>query len=336
MPLYTPGVTSIKKSGDVAITGDATLTGGTNVTLTEAGQDISVAAAGGSGAPGGSDTQVQYNNLSAFGGLARVTGDGNDISLVGSTSGSTKLIATANASGTLTLPAATDTLTGKATVDDLTNKRLYPLAAGDTTHAPLKHSTDTLLTTPQAGAYEYDGTVHYSTHAASERGVALSRQIIKLRSPYTLTSQTAAQNLFNSPANGQITLAAHVTYRFRCSFALASMSTSAGAFGFALGGTATILKQAWLAIAQKNGTSLATPTAATLIFATAATTISGSAASTAFGNAFIEGYIEVSSAGTIIPQVSLTVAAAAIVQAGAFFELEPVGADTVVSVGNWS
>ncbi|NGX96786.1 MAG: hypothetical protein G4V63_16695, partial [Candidatus Afipia apatlaquensis] len=82
-------------------------------------------AGGGGGSPGGSTTQVQYNNAGAFGGLARVTGDGNDLSFVGATSGATKVIATAVAGATtLTLPAATDTLVGKATTDTLTNKTI--------------------------------------------------------------------------------------------------------------------------------------------------------------------------------------------------------------------
>ena len=42
----------------------------------------------------------------------------------GSTSGTTTLVASATASGTLTLPAATDTLVGKATTDTLTNKTI--------------------------------------------------------------------------------------------------------------------------------------------------------------------------------------------------------------------
>jgi hypothetical protein len=44
--------------------------------------------------------------------------------IFGDTSGETKVVATAVASGTLTLPAATDTLVGKATADILTNKTL--------------------------------------------------------------------------------------------------------------------------------------------------------------------------------------------------------------------
>lgn len=80
---------------------------------------------GGGGTPGGSNTQLQYNNAGSFGGLSRVTGDGNDISLSGTTSGATKVVASAIAgSTTVTLPAATDTLVGKATTDTLTNKTI--------------------------------------------------------------------------------------------------------------------------------------------------------------------------------------------------------------------
>lgn len=51
--------------------------------------------------------------------------------LVGSSSGSTTLQASATASGTLTLPAATDTLVGKATTDTLTNKTFDTAGTGN-------------------------------------------------------------------------------------------------------------------------------------------------------------------------------------------------------------
>jgi hypothetical protein len=53
--------------------------------------------------------------------VADTTGN---ITMSGSTSGSTVIQASATASGTLTLPAATDTLVGKATTDTLTNKTI--------------------------------------------------------------------------------------------------------------------------------------------------------------------------------------------------------------------
>lgn len=64
-------VLSIRKAADTLLHGDVTLSAGTNVTLTQVGQDIAIAAAGGGGGtPGGLDTQVQFNDASAFGGDA--------------------------------------------------------------------------------------------------------------------------------------------------------------------------------------------------------------------------------------------------------------------------
>jgi len=48
----------------------------------------------------------------------------NGLSIAGTSSGTTVLKSSTDASGTLTLPAATDTLVGLATTDTLTNKTL--------------------------------------------------------------------------------------------------------------------------------------------------------------------------------------------------------------------
>ena len=209
------------------------------------------------------------------------------------------------------------------------------LAAGTTVIFPLLFSSGTNLTTATAGAWEYDGNVFYSSVAASERGVVPSEQfIINNNATYTLTSTTAAQALFSAGA-GTITLAAGL-YEFECFFALGSMSGSSGSFGFVLGGTATATAR-WVADASMPSATNNTPTAGYQTFSTLAGTTALTANSTnGNGVAMIKGLIRISSAGTIIPQVSLTVAAAAVVQLDAFFKVSPLGAAAVGSVGNWS
>jgi hypothetical protein len=56
---------------------------GSGVTATRVGNTVTVAVAGGAGSPGGSNTQVQYNNAGSFGGITNVTSNGTDFTAVG-------------------------------------------------------------------------------------------------------------------------------------------------------------------------------------------------------------------------------------------------------------
>lgn len=56
------------------------LVGGTNVTLTDNGTgSVTIDSTGGSGSPGGSTTQLQYNNSGSFGGISGATTDGTAV-----------------------------------------------------------------------------------------------------------------------------------------------------------------------------------------------------------------------------------------------------------------
>jgi len=212
------------------------------------------------------------------------------------------------------------------------------LASSSGAQAPIKLTAGTNLATAQAGAIEYDGTSFYSSMATSTRGVVPSEQIVVLNTAYTLTSQTAAQKLFNASTNGAVTLPVG-TYQFECFYSLTGMSATSGSFGFAMvAGTAVIGSQGWRSIAEKGTATVATATAGQLTYSTAANTTLATASTNTVGYAFISGIIKITTAGTVIPSVSLGVAAAAVVGINSYFKIAPVtGAATAnITVGNWS
>jgi hypothetical protein len=244
-----------------------------------------------------------------------------------STMNNTSVGATTRSTGAFTFVGAGQASTATAYVTT---------AAGTATIAPIDLTPGTNLTAAAAGAIEYDGGVFYSTPTANCRGVALSEQYIVLSSTNTLTSQTGVQPLFDGgggPANGLVTLPVGL-YEFECQFALSAMSATSGSFGFALGGGATFT-QAWSSMAL-DGT-LATAANPQVTYNTAANTTLCTASVATTGFAKITGIIRITVAGTLIPQVSQTTAAAAVVAVNSFFRIRCLsGTSTTVTVGNWS
>lgn len=209
--------------------------------------------------------------------------------------------------------------------------------AGTTTIPPLQFVSGTNLTTPAAGAVEYDGTVFYGDFAASARGALPAESLLVLNTAYTLTSQTAVQKIFNNTASGTITLPVG-NYQFECFYSLSSMSAVSNSFGFALGGAATFT-QRWWSVAQKGTATLTAATATQSTYSTAANTSLTTASVNTVGYAWIRGTISVTVAGTVIPQVSLGTAAAAVVGVGSYFKISPTSGTsgaTNITVGNWS
>lgn len=188
------------------------------------------------------------------------------------------------------------------------------------------------LGTATTGTLEFENPAFYLTGALSQRGVVLADQFMLQQAAYTLTSQTAAQKLFNVTANGAVTLVAG-TYEFECVFSLSSMSSSSGSFGFALGGAATFTQYWW---SSANKATLATAAGGQVTYNTAANTAIATATTATVGFARCGGVIVVSAGGTLIPQVSLGVAAAAVVGIGSYFKIRALGSAAVTSSGNWS
>lgn len=212
------------------------------------------------------------------------------------------------------------------------------IGAGTATRAPLTFTSGTNLTSAVAGAEEYDGKVFYSTSVASSRQVVETEQFISLTSANTLTSQTAAQPMFDGgggPANGALTVAGSTTYEFECYFTINAMSTTSGTFGWGLAGTATLTSILWNAESMR-GAAAAAGTPSFYYQATATPTAIVAAGTNANGHAHIRGVMRINAGGTVIPEVNLSIAAAATIATNSYCSFYPEGTNTVVNVGNWN
>lgn len=162
--------------------------------------------------------------------------------------------------------------------------------------------------------------------------------LVILDAAYTLTSQTAAQKLFNASANGALTLATG-WYTFEAVIGLTSMSATSGNGQFQIlgGGTATLAGVLYhtVGVDGASGTA-ATQTGSWAVASSSAASIVTAGTGTSM-MMDIQGVFEVTVTGTIIPSIALVTAAAAVVSVGSFFRCRRVGASGAnVTQGSWS
>jgi hypothetical protein len=130
---YTNGQLLIGNTTGNTLT-KATLTAGSNISITNGTGSITIAATGGS--PGGSTTQVQYNNAGAFGGITGATTNGTALTLtgailngtVGATTPASGAFTTLSATGVTTFSAGTAALPALTTSGDTNTGIFFPAA----------------------------------------------------------------------------------------------------------------------------------------------------------------------------------------------------------------
>lgn len=213
-------------------------------------------------------------------------------------------------------------------------------SSGSASQAPLQFAAGTSLSAAAAGAWEYDGQTFYAAPTALQRGVVPVDHFVILNTAYTGTNSASAQQVFNVPANGAVTLEANTTYFFE---GLYYITRSAGTTShtlstlFALGGTLTSITY----LAETTSTAGNILSSDSRIYATAATaTVVTAASTTANENitVHLRGVIRTNTAGTFTPQIQYSAApgGAPTILANSFFRLTPVGNGSVTTVGNWS
>lgn len=198
-----------------------------------------------------------------------------------------------------------------------------------------KLTAGTLLTTAEVGALELDATNLYGTTDAGNRGYIPIRHFIRCNATRTLPNDANTNAIFNSPANGRLTLETG-TYLFEGLILVTAMSaTSGNAFINLLGaGTATVGGWMW------KQSAIDAVAAGTLLdddvqFMTGSTSAVTTATTGTVFRVDFNGSFEVTAAGTLIPSIDQVTAAAAIVSIGSYFLCERMGTENVVSVGQW-
>ncbi len=211
------------------------------------------------------------------------------------------------------------------------------IAAVTATTPAINLVAGTLRTTPSAGDIEYDGNTIYATTDAGNRGYVPVYSLIRADATRTFTSNTSAQAIFTTPANGTLTLETG-TYLFDGILNFTGMSATSGNLKFDVLGTGTATAAAVLF--HVVGVDGATGAAATQTGSTAVGVATPNSAVTAgTGTAAtlnITGTFEVTAAGTIIPSITMVTASASVLSIGSYLKFTRIGSTTVTSIGQWN
>lgn len=208
------------------------------------------------------------------------------------------------------------------------------LAAGTATIPALRLTSGVTLTTPVAGAVEYDGTTAYFTTntSASSRGVIPTLLIRVASASLALVNNTVAQPVFSS--SGTINLAANTAYEFEMQIIQSgSAAATSNTASFLFGGTASNGVIAYTAISGTNAIGAASTTFSNVLTATAI-----SIASTSQTRTFlIKGILRNPIAGTFIPQIQFSASPAnnPYTAAGSYMKFIPIGASATNGTGGW-
>lgn len=181
-----------------------------------------------------------------------------------------------------------------------------------------------------------DALAYYANNGGGGVGVVPVYAYIRAGTDQTLTSTTSAQNIFDSPAGGALTIGVG-TYLLRYNILVTGMSATSGNAQMSMAGTATLADILCTYSGIDNsaaGTILDDDVVCLQTFTSAASVVTAGTGTAL--RLWCEASFECSVAGTIIPSIGLVTAAAATVEAGSWLWLTRIGAAATNSVGSWA
>jgi hypothetical protein len=197
------------------------------------------------------------------------------------------------------------------------------------------------MTTPTAGAVEYDGVVFYGTPSASNRGVLDSTHFLALAADYTANDSSSAQKVFNigTGGAGAISLPASTAYFME---AVYYITRAVGTNSHNLS-TLFAVSSALTGITYTADTTSTTGNvlgAVSRIYGTSTTAVAVTGASTSATEnitVVIRGIVRTNGATTFTPQIKYDVApgGAPTILTNSYIRLTPIGTNAVTYVGNW-
>jgi hypothetical protein len=212
---------------------------------------------------------------------------------------------------------------------------------GNATVPALSFTSGTNMTTPSAGAFEYDGVTFYATPNASNRGVLNASHFMVLAADYVANDSSSAQKVFNigTSGAGAITLPASTAYFMEAVYYITR----------AVGTTSHTLSTLFAVSSALTGITYTADTTSTTgnilgavsrIYATGAGAVAVTGASTSATEnitVVLRGIVRTNATTTFTPQIQYSSApgGAPTIVTNSYIRLTPIGTNAVTYVGNW-
>lgn len=203
-------------------------------------------------------------------------------------------------------------------------------------------TSDSLVTTPTAGSFEYSSPIIAATPIGTQRGIVPTAQFYRLDSALAGANATGAQNVFGVGC----TLSSSTVYEFSMYFILnKTAGTTSHGVTFSIGGTATYNNLIYGGVYNSTGSAFSSGTTSSpfTIDSTSTSAITLASSSTSAGRyitMLINGTLSVNAGGTFTPIYTITTAApggAYSTLAGSFIRIAPISVSgAATNVGTWA